>query len=145
MAEFDEGVAAAELRELTGEFRALGGEVRDAVWRYGVVTVRSGDVEEQVFAYEVDGFGASSARGSHSPFTRSQTDLVLVGSYLIADDANLPSLLSLPHLGFLPATDSTYKATRALVLSSRNKWFFRGKMGEGIGGMHIGMCAAVER
>ncbi|ORY90076.1 hypothetical protein BCR35DRAFT_287273 [Leucosporidium creatinivorum] len=112
-----EAEAVKELRTMSVELSELGEEVKEAVWREGVVSVRNEErIEEKVFAYEVDGFG----------------------SHLIADDANLPSLLSLPFLGFLPSSDSTYVATRKLVLSSRNKWFFKGKMGEGVGGMHIG-------
>ncbi|KAK4706191.1 uncharacterized protein P7C70_g16, partial [Phenoliferia sp. Uapishka_3] len=98
--------------------RKLGDEVQEAVWQHGVVEVPSaaGPSKERVFAYEVDGFG----------------------SFAIADDANLPSLLSLPWLGFVEYTDPVYSATRKLVLSHRNKWFFTGKIGNGVGGMHIG-------
>src|SRR6478752_2001699 len=49
------------------------------------------------------------------------------------DDANVPSLLSLPYLNAVPVSDPVYQATRKLVLSSYNPFFFKGKMGEGIG------------
>jgi len=68
------------------------------------------------WAYEVDGFGNA----------------------ICMDDANVPSLLALPYLGSCSATDSTYLATRGLVLSEANPYFFRGSAAEGIGGPHIG-------
>jgi len=70
----------------------------------------------KVYAYEVNGFG----------------------SFNLMDDANNPSLLSLPYLESVPADDAVYKNTRALVLSSENPFFFKGKF-EGIGGPHAGL------
>ena len=52
------------------------------------------------------------------------------------DDANVPSLLSLPYLDWCPAGDATYQRTRALVLSAGNPYFHRGGAGEGIGSPH---------
>ena len=71
----------------------------------------------EVFAYEVNGFG----------------------SFNLMDDANVPSLLSLPYLGVLKNDDETYKNTRKLLLSGFNPFYFKGKAGEGIGGPHAGM------
>ena len=48
----------------------------------------------QVYAYEVDGFGSSYKM----------------------DDANVPSLLSLPYLGYTANDDPTYLRTRELVI-----------------------------
>ncbi len=70
-----------------------------------------------IYAYEVDGFG----------------------NQLFMDDANVPSLLSLPYLGCCAADDATYLSTRAFVLSEDNPYFFRGRAGEGIGGPHVGL------
>ena len=51
--------------------------------------------------------------------------------------SQVPSLLSLPYLGFLPPTDPTYLRTRKYVLSNTtNPWFFRGSVAEGVGGPH---------
>ncbi len=55
------------------------------------------------------------------------------------DDANVPSLLSLPYLFDEEKTDRIYKNTRKYILSTNNPFFFKGKAGEGIGGPHVGM------
>jgi meiotically up-regulated gene 157 (Mug157) protein len=69
-----------------------------------------------IWAYEVDGFGNA----------------------LFMDDANVPSLLSLPYLGCCSATDPLYLATRRFVLSAANPYFYKGSAVEGIGGPHEG-------
>lgn len=70
----------------------------------------------KVYAYEVNGFG----------------------SYNLMDDANVPSLLSLPYLGAVKNTDPVYINTRKLILSDYNPFFYKGKAAEGIGGPHVG-------
>lgn len=54
------------------------------------------------------------------------------------DDANVPSLLSLPVLGYLSKTHNAYQLTREFVLSEENPYYFKGSEGEGIGGPHEG-------
>lgn len=49
------------------------------------------------------------------------------------DDANVPSLLSLPYLGFLDKDHPTYVATRKLLLSQKNPYYAAGKSFRGIG------------
>ena len=71
----------------------------------------------EVYAYEVNGFG----------------------SYNLMDDANVPSLLSLPYLDAVKLSDPIYQNTRKLLLSTSNPFFFKGKAAEGIGGPHAGM------
>lgn len=71
----------------------------------------------KVFAYEVNGFG----------------------SYNLMDDANVPSLLSLPYLGAVDRTDPVYINTRKMLLSPSNPFFFKGTAAEGIGGPHAGL------
>jgi meiotically up-regulated gene 157 (Mug157) protein len=61
------------------------------------------------------------------------------GSYSLMDDANVPSLLSLPYLHAVPPTDLVYQNTRKLILSPDNPFYFKGKAGEGIGGPHTGI------
>ncbi len=69
----------------------------------------------RIYSYEIDGFGNS----------------------LLMDDANVPSLLSLPYLGRCEIEDATYQRTRAFILGDNNPFFFRG-VAEGIGGPHVG-------
>jgi hypothetical protein len=44
------------------------------------------------------------------------------------DDANVPSLISLPYLGVLPVDDPVYQATRQFILSPNNPWYFDGML-----------------
>jgi meiotically up-regulated gene 157 (Mug157) protein len=67
-----------------------------------------------VYAYEVDGRGG----------------------VLLADDANTPSLLALPLTGWCRADDPLYLATRDLVLSPANPYYYRGSAASGIGSPH---------
>lgn len=60
------------------------------------------------------------------------------GSFHMMDDANVPSLLSLPYLGAIAPDDNLYLSTRKVVLSENNPFFYKGKAGEGVGGPHTG-------
>jgi len=55
------------------------------------------------------------------------------------DDANAPSLLSLPYLEVCAVDDPLYQRTRARVLSADNPYFFQGRAAEGVGGPHVGL------
>ncbi|WP_141500570.1 glycoside hydrolase family 125 protein [Paenibacillus luteus] len=73
----------------------------------------------------------------HSEFGRMyayETDGL--GGYNLMDDANVPSLLSLPYLGYCSIDDPIYLNTRRFVLSEQNPYFFRGIAAEGIGSPH---------
>lgn len=61
------------------------------------------------------------------------------GSSIIMDDANIPSLMSLPYLGYISKDDPVYNNTRQLLLSEQNPFFFRGSVSAGIGGPHVGL------
>ncbi len=61
-----------------------------------------------------------------------------MGSHLLMDDANIPSLLSLAYLG-IDASSIVYQNTRKFSLSNQNPFYFSGKAATGIGGPHIGM------
>jgi meiotically up-regulated gene 157 (Mug157) protein len=54
------------------------------------------------------------------------------------DDANIPSLLSLPFLGYFAPNHPNYLATRSFVLSSANPFYFTGSVAHGVGGPHVG-------
>lgn len=99
---------------LAKECLDLANEVETALRKHAVTTHPQFG---KVYAYEVNGFG----------------------SYILMDDANIPSLLSLPYLGGVKPNDPIYLNTRKLILSKENPFFFKGKAGEGIGGPHIGM------
>lgn len=99
---------------LANECIELASEVSKALQQYAITTHPQFG---KVYAFEVNGFG----------------------SYNLMDDANIPSLLSLPYLNTMPNTDAVYQNTRKLILSSYNPFFFKGKAGEGIGGPHAGM------
>ena len=96
-------------KPFASQCRELSQQVAEAVNKYGR--------NESTYAYEVDGFG----------------------NQLFMDDANVPSLLSLPYLGCCRANDPVYLRTRARVLSEANPYFFRGKVAEGVGGPHVGV------
>lgn len=59
-----------------------------------------------------------------------------LGQNLLMDDANSPSLLSLPYFGFISAKDPLYVETRNFILSKNNPYFFSGKCLTGIGSPH---------
>ncbi|TCC88253.1 glycoside hydrolase family 125 protein [Pedobacter frigiditerrae] len=105
--------AIAKDQQAANELSALATEVEDALKIHAVTTHPKFG---KVYAFEVNGFG----------------------SYNLMDDANIPSLLAMPYLGSVPLADPIYQNTRKLVLSSENPFFFKGKVGEGIGGPHVG-------
>ena len=86
-------------------------DIEHGIERFGLVDV---DGRGPVYAYEVDGLGNS----------------------LLADDANVPSLLSLPMLGWCTAADPIYQATRSRILSRANPYFYAGTAASGIGSPH---------
>ena len=55
---------------------------------------------------------------------------------MLQDDANIPSLISLPYLGVCSESDPTYLATRGFALSDENPYFYRGQVLTGLGSQH---------
>jgi meiotically up-regulated gene 157 (Mug157) protein len=86
----------------------LSSEVDQGIKQYGIV--HSAEFG-QVYAYEVDG----------------------LGHYVLMDDANIPSLLAAPYIGYVPASDPTYQNTRRLLLSPADPYFYAGSLAGGIG------------
>ena len=88
----------------------LSNEINSGIEKFGLVEIAG----KQIFAYECDG----------------------LGNYLLQDDANIPSLLSLPYLGVCEESDPIYLATRNFVLSDQNPYFYRGQVLTGLGSQH---------
>ena len=86
-------------------------QIKNGIEKYAVV-----DDKEfgKIYAYEVDG----------------------LGNKLMMDDANVPSLLSLPYLGYCNKDDEIYLNTRKYILSKNNPYFFEGACAKGIGSPH---------
>jgi meiotically up-regulated gene 157 (Mug157) protein len=116
--------AVVELRQLTAIEKkvyrnerlaeaawGLSVEVQRAIERNGTVFVPGFG---RIYAYEVDGLGHAN----------------------LMDDANVPSLLSAPYIGYVNVRDSIYQNTRHFVLSSRDPYYFSGKYAAGIGSAH---------
>ena len=57
---------------------------------------------------------------------------------LTQDDANLPSLLSIPHMGYANSSDTVYTNTRSFVLSPSNRYYGWGSVLSAPGGPHQG-------
>lgn len=86
--------------------------IQQGIWKHGVINHKT---YGEVFAYEVDGYGSA----------------------IMMDDANLPSLLSLPLTGFLNASNAVYKNTRRMILEKEgNPYYLQGRSIRGIGGPH---------
>ena len=90
----------------------LATDMRAGIEAHGIVTHEDGS---RSYAYEVDGQG-----GVLSDF----------------DDPNVPSLLSIPLLGYPHFDPAIYANTRARILSDKNKWFFTGPVLSGLGSPH---------
>ncbi|GHH97795.1 glycoside hydrolase family 125 protein [Neobacillus kokaensis] len=59
-----------------------------------------------------------------------------LGNYNLMDDANVPSLLSMPYLGYCSPDDPIYLNTRKFILSEENPYFYEGSAAKGIGSPH---------
>jgi meiotically up-regulated gene 157 (Mug157) protein len=58
------------------------------------------------------------------------------GNALLMDDANVPSLLSAPYLGYGTDNAFVYANTRRFLLSKDNPTYYTGKLARGIGSPH---------
>ncbi|KAH7029086.1 uncharacterized protein B0I36DRAFT_325020 [Microdochium trichocladiopsis] len=102
---------------LAAEMRVMSAQIDAAIKQWGIVKTPSGD---EIYAYEVDGFGGIN----------------------LMDDANVPSLLSAPYLGYVDRADPVYQATRKFVLSRRNPWWCSGTVINAVGSPHVRPGAA---
>lgn len=86
-------------------------DIEDGIQKFAVVeTEKYG----KIYAYEVDG----------------------LGNALLMDDANVPSLLSLPYLDYCTMDDTIYQNTRNFILSEDNPYYFEGTAAKGVGSPH---------
>lgn len=89
----------------------LATEIDDGIKAYGVATHHEFG---KIYAYETDGFG----------------------NYNLMDDANSPSLLSIPYIGYADKSDPIYQNTRRFILSKHNPYYYEGEVAKGIGSPH---------
>lgn len=106
--------------DTASKMTSLSSSLRAAISKNGIVPyyapAASNASTGMIYAYEVDGYGSSN----------------------IMDDANIPSLLSAPFIGYLDRSDPTYLATRSVILSQNNPYFMRGPILSAVGGPHNG-------
>ena len=100
-----------EDQELAEQAQQLQAQIKFGIETYGIVPRSNFG---SIYAYETDGYG----------------------NYNLMDDANVPSLLSIPYLGYTLATDPIYVNTRAFILSPANPYYYTGKFAQGIGSPH---------
>lgn len=100
-----------DAEELAEQAKRIGREIRAGLQEHAIV---EHPVRGRMWAYEVDG----------------------LGNQLLTDDANTPSLLSAPYLGFCAPDDPTYLATRSFILSGDNPTYYVGTAAAGIGSPH---------
>ncbi len=96
---------------LAGKAKKLADEISEGVRTYGIVDHPK---YGKMYAYETDG----------------------MGNYVFMDDANVPSLIALPYIGFCEPDDEIYLNTRRFILSEDNPYYFRGKEISGLGSPH---------
>lgn len=97
--------------ELGKECAELGQEIREGIENHAVI---DHPMYGKIYAYEVDG----------------------AGGYNLMDDANVPSLMSAPYLGYCDFEDEIYQNTRKFLLSRNNPYYYEGKAARGIGSPH---------
>lgn len=98
-------------RRTASEAWGLAVQIQRGIERHGTLVLAPFG---RIYAYEVDGRGHA----------------------VVMDDANVPSLLSIPYFGYHPKDDGRYQATRRFILSDRNPYFYRGHYAEGVGSPH---------
>lgn len=97
-----------KLKELSSQLKF---QIEEGINKFGIV-----EHEEfgKIYAYETDGFG----------------------NYNFMDDANVPSLLSIPYIGYKSSNDEIYQNTRKFILSKNNPYYYEGTFASGIGSPH---------
>lgn len=96
--------------KMRAEAACLRQQIEEGIAQHGIIETEGFG---KIYAYEVDGFGKSN----------------------LMDDANIPSLLSLPYLGYRGDAEIVQN-TRRFILSEANPYYFQGKFARGIGSPH---------
>lgn len=102
-----------EDNKLESECRSLAFDIDEGIHAHGIYDHPKFG---KMYAYEVNGMG----------------DVILM------DDANSPSLMAAPYLGYAEKDDPIYVNTRKFILSFENPWFFEGSVAKGVGSPHTG-------
>jgi meiotically up-regulated gene 157 (Mug157) protein len=97
--------------DIASRAKRLREDISAGIAAHGLARNRNG---ERIYVYETDGLGHA----------------------LIMDDANVPSLLAAPYLGYCAIDDPVYQATRRTLLSSENPYYYAGSHARGIGSPH---------
>lgn len=105
--------AGYEDTKLESECRSLAYDIDEGIKEHAIIETEN---HGRIFAYETDG----------------------KGKFLLMDDANSPSLLSAPYLGYVKPDNEIYRNTRNFILSPSNPWYFEGTAAKGIGSPHTG-------
>ncbi len=103
--------AVSEAQDMLPEIQKLRSEIAQGILEHGII---NHDKYGKVFACEVDGMGGCR----------------------VMDDANVPSLISAPYLGYCASDDAVYANTRKMLLSKENPYYFEGAYAKGIGSPH---------
>ena len=98
-------------QELVMAAADLRAEIEQGIEKYGIL---SDEEFGEIYAYETDG----------------------MGHYTLMDDANVPSLMSIPWLGYQEKEDKIYQNTRKYILSKKNPYYYEGACAKGIGSPH---------
>ncbi len=102
---------APEEKELIAKAEKLASEIRKGIEEHAVINTEK---YGKIYACEVNG----------------------MGDYFLFDDANVPSLLSAPYIGFCACDDEIYRNTRNFILSKDNPYYYEGKFAKGVGSPH---------
>ncbi|MBX7392172.1 glycoside hydrolase family 125 protein [Clostridium chauvoei] len=86
-------------------------DIENGIEKFGIIENKEFG---KIYAYETDG----------------------LGNYNFMDDANVPSLLSIPYIEFRGIDDEIYQNTRKFILSKNNPFYYEGSAAKGIGSPH---------
>lgn len=101
-----------QLPDLKAAIQQLKIDIEKGIADFAIVIPEDSDTP--IYAYEVDG----------------------LGNFNLMDDANVPSLLSAPFIGFCKPDNPLYQQTRRFILSDQNRYYYQGQFIRGIGSPH---------